>query len=82
MTICELIGDSDECDHSIPAQDDVAEMFKISIHDIWVSQTSHLLDERTKINKEIKAIKEKVAYMVEMVSSKKIDPEDFRIPKY
>jgi hypothetical protein len=58
-------------------REDITEMFKISIHDIWVSQTSHLLDERSQINQDIKEIKEKIAYMVELVSSKKIDPEDF-----
>ena len=58
-------------------REDVTEMFKISIQDIWVSQTLHLLDERTQVNQEIREIKEKIAYMVELVSSKKIDPEDF-----
>ena len=57
---------------------EMADVYKIVLQQSWRSQTGHLQDERKKILKEIQVLEEKIAYIRELLSSRKIEPEDFR----
>jgi site-specific DNA recombinase len=58
-------------------REDALDMYKVALQDAWLSQTSHLYEERTKIRQAIKEIKEKLLNMADLVASKKMEPDDF-----
>lgn len=41
-------------------------------------QTSHLLDDRKQLQKQIRELEDKLSYIRDLLSSKQIEPEDFR----
>jgi site-specific DNA recombinase len=58
-------------------REDALDIYKVALQDAWLSQTSHLYEERTKIKQAIKEIKDKLLNMADLVASKKMEPDDF-----
>ena len=58
-------------------REDALDMYKVALQDAWLNQTSHLYEERTKINEAIREIKDKLIHIADMVASKRMEPEDF-----
>ncbi len=56
----------------------MAELYKIVLQKAWNSQTSHLQDDRKQILNQIKELEDKLSYIRDLLSSKQIEPEDFR----
>ncbi|MEP7233622.1 MAG: recombinase family protein, partial [Ginsengibacter sp.] len=57
---------------------EMIDLFKILLHEAWYDQTNHLQDDRKQLLLQIKELEEKIAYIRELLSSKQIDPSDFR----
>ena len=57
---------------------EMAELYKMVLQKAWYSQTSHLQDDRKQLLKQIKELEDKLSYIRELLSSKQIEPEDFR----
>ena len=57
---------------------EMAELYKIVLQEAWHSQTAHLLDDRKQLLKQIKELEDKLSYIRDLLSSKQIEPEDFR----
>ena len=55
----------------------MAELYKIVLQEAWHSQTAHLLDDRKQLLKQIKELEDKLSYILDLLSSKQIQPEDF-----
>ncbi|GAA4930359.1 recombinase family protein [Mucilaginibacter defluvii] len=56
-------------------------LYKIIIQEAWQSQTAHLQDDRKQLLIQIKDIESKLAYIRDLLASRQIEPEDFRIMK-
>ncbi len=57
---------------------EMSELYKIVLQKAWYSQTSHLQDDRKQLLKQIKELEDKLSYIRDLLSSKQIEPEDFR----
>lgn len=57
---------------------EMAELYKIVLQEAWRSQTAHLLDDRKLLQKQIRELEDKLSYIRDLLSSKQIEPEDFR----
>ena len=55
-----------------------AEIYKIAIKESWQNETGHLLEDRKQLTKQIKDLEDKLSYIRDLLSSKQIEPEDFR----
>ncbi len=53
-------------------------LYKIIIQEAWQEQTCHLQNDNKQLTSQIKALEEKLAYIRELLSSKQIEPADFR----
>src|SRR5690606_27857321 len=51
---------------------------KVTISEAWYDQTNHLQDDRKQLLAQIKELEEKLSYTRNLLSSRKIDPDDFR----
>lgn len=51
---------------------------KVTISEAWYDQTNHLQDDRKQLLTQIKEVEEQLSYTRNLLSSKKIDPDDFR----
>ncbi len=60
---------------------EMAELYKIVLQEAWHSQTAHLLDDKGQLLKQIKELEDKLSYARDLLSSKQIEPEDFRVMK-
>jgi site-specific DNA recombinase len=61
----------------IPKQE-VAELFKEVIAEAWEEQTTHHQDDSKQLRLQIKELEEKLSYIRDLLSSKQIEPADFR----
>ncbi len=57
---------------------EMSDLYKITLSESWYKQTSYLQDDNKSLMREIKEQEEKISYIRELLSSKKIEPEDFR----
>jgi DNA invertase Pin-like site-specific DNA recombinase len=57
---------------------EMSDIYKLVLQQNWKNQTGHLQDDRKQTLKEIRTLEEKIAYIRELLSSRKIEPEDFR----
>ncbi len=57
---------------------EMAELYKIVVQEAWRGQTAHLLDDRKQLQKQIREMEDKLSYIRDLLSSKQIEPEDFR----
>jgi site-specific DNA recombinase len=59
-------------------KEELLDIYKITLQDAWLNQTSHLSKERKEIENQIKALQERLVYLGELLMNKFIEPEDFR----
>jgi site-specific DNA recombinase len=57
---------------------EMTDLFKIVLAEAWYDQTNHLQDDRKQLLLQIKELEEKISYIRDLLSSKQIDPSDFR----
>ena len=57
---------------------EMIDLFKILITEAWNDQTNHLQDDSKQLRLQIKELEEKIKYIRELLSSKQIEPADFR----
>lgn len=57
---------------------EVGELFKLTLQEAWQRQSRHIVDDKKQLLKQIKELTDKVSYIRELLSSKQIEPEDFR----
>ncbi|MDZ7646000.1 MAG: recombinase family protein [Cytophagales bacterium] len=53
-------------------------IYKLVLTEAWNDQTNHLQNDRKQLLAQIKELEEKLSYLRELLSSKQLDPEDFR----
>ena len=56
----------------------MTEVYKITLAEAWNDQTNHLQNDRKQVLAQIKDFEEKLSYIRDLLSSKQLDPEDFR----
>lgn len=56
----------------------MSDVYKRVIIDRWNLATNHLQSDRKQLSARIKELEDKLSYIRELLSSKKIEPEDFR----
>ena len=54
------------------------DLFKIALSEAWYDQTNHLQDDSKQLRLQIKELEEKLSYIRELLSSRQIEPADFR----
>ncbi len=54
------------------------ELYKITLQVAWQEQAGHLRNNTKQITTQIKELEEKLSYIRDLVSSKQIEPADFR----
>lgn len=52
--------------------------FKITLSEAWYDQTKHLQDDSKQLRLKIRESEEKISYIRDLLSSKQIEPADFR----
>ena len=57
---------------------EMTDLFKIVLTEVWYDQTNYLQDDRRQLLLQIKEPKGKIFYIRDLLSSKQIDPADFR----
>lgn len=57
---------------------EMTELFKIVLAEAWYDQTNHVQDDRKQLLSQIKDLEEKLSYIRDLLSSKQIEPSDFR----
>ena len=54
------------------------ELYKIALAEAWYDQTNHLQDDSRQLRLQIKELEENLSYIRELLSSRQIEPADFR----
>ena len=67
----------DELKKYIP-RPEIADLFKEVIVEAWEEQTNHLQDNSKQLRSQIKELEEKLSYIRDLLTSRQIEPEDFR----
>ncbi len=57
---------------------EMIDLFKITLSEAWYDQTNHLQDDSKQYRLQIKELEEKISYIRDLLSSKQIEPADFR----
>ena len=57
---------------------EMIDLFKITLSEAWYDQTNHLQDDCKHLRLQIKEMEEKISYIRDLLSSKQIEPADFR----
>jgi site-specific DNA recombinase len=57
---------------------EMTDLYKITLSESWYKQTSYLQDDHKSLIREIKEQEEKISYIRDLLSTKQIDPADFR----
>lgn len=55
-----------------------ADIYQLTLREAWHDQTKHIHDERREISKQISDLEARMAYLRELLSTQKIEPEDYR----
>ncbi|GAA4445141.1 recombinase family protein [Ravibacter arvi] len=61
----------------VPRQE-MIELYKVVLQQTWKGQTTHLSNDKKQIEKQIEELKAKISYIRELLSSRQIEPEDYR----
>ena len=56
----------------------MVDLYKITLSEAWYEQTNHLQDDRKQLLAEIRKEEEKLSYIRDLLTSKQIEPADFR----
>ena len=67
----------DEIKKYIP-RPEMIDLFKIVLTEAWYDQTNHSQVDRKHLLLQIKEMEEKISYIRDLLSSKQLDPSDFR----
>src|SRR5258706_6174419 len=57
---------------------EMMEVYKLVLTEAWNEQTNHIQDDRKQFLAQIKDLEEKISYTRDLLSSRQIDPADFR----
>lgn len=57
---------------------EMTDVYKITLIEAWNNQTNHLRDDRKQLLSQIRELEDKLAYIRDLLSSKQLDPADFR----
>ncbi len=57
---------------------EMVDLYKITLSEAWYDQTNHLQDDRKQLLAQIREQEEKLSYIRDLLSSKQIEPADFR----
>ncbi len=57
---------------------EMVDLFKILLTEAWCEQTNHLQDDSKQLRFQVKELEEKISYIRDLLSSKQIEPADFR----
>ncbi len=57
---------------------ELADLYKIVLEEAWEKQANNMQDDRKQLLKQIKELEGKLSYIRDLLSSKQIEPEDFR----
>ena len=57
---------------------ELIDLFKITLSEAWYDQTNHLQDDSKQLQLQIKELKEKLSYIRKLLSSRQLEPADFR----
>ncbi len=57
---------------------EMIELFKITLSEAWYDQTNHLQDDSKQLQLQIKEYEDKPSYIRELLSSRQLEPADFR----
>jgi site-specific DNA recombinase len=57
---------------------EMMEVYKIALAEAWNDKTNHLQNDRKQLLSQIKELEGKLSYIRDLLSSKQLDPEDFR----
>ena len=57
---------------------EIVDLFKVLLTEALDDQTDHIQDDSNKLRLQVKELQEKIAYIRELLSSKQIEPADFR----
>ena len=57
---------------------EMIDLFKITLSEAWYDQTNHLQDDSKQLQLQIKELEDKISYIRELLSSRQIEPADFR----
>ena len=53
-------------------------LYKITLQEAWQDQTNHLQSDTKQLTTQIKEMEEKLSYIRDLLSSKQIEPADYR----
>ena len=67
----------DELKKYIP-RPEMAELYKIVLQEAWHGRTAHVQDDRKQLLGQLSELEDKLSYIRDLLSSRQIDPEDFR----
>ena len=57
---------------------EMIDLFKAVLSEAWFEQTYHIQDDIKRLRLQVKELEEKITYIRDLLSSKQIDPADFR----
>ena len=57
---------------------EMVDLYKITLSEAWYDQINHLQDDRKQLLAQIREQEEKLSYIRDLLSSKQIEPADFR----
>ena len=57
---------------------EMIEVYKVVLMEAWHDQTNHLQSDRMQLLGQIKELEGKLSYIRDLLSSKQLDPADFR----
>lgn len=57
---------------------EMVDLFKVVLAEAWYEQTNHQQDDSKQLRLQVKELEEKISYIRELLSSKQIEPADFR----
>lgn len=61
---------------------EMIDLYKIVLQQSWQAQSAHIVSGKQELMKEIKQLEEKLSYIRDLLSSKKIEPDDFKEMKF
>jgi site-specific DNA recombinase len=59
-------------------KEEMIEVYKVVLTEAWNDQTNHLQNDRKQLLAQIKELEDKLSYIRDLLSSRQLDPEDFR----
>ena len=57
---------------------EMVDLYKVSLTEAWYDQTAYQPDDKKKVQLQLKELQEKLEYIMDLVASKQLPPDDFR----